>query len=143
MKKLAAIYERKGVLFVSASHQTQAGFWVDDEMVTVLTEPTLEEFGQAIVTALERSKNGVPTPPPTARLEKPLLKAANVSSWTTFMNLSKHVSVSSEDGSLKITPYLYLGRKGGFEPRPDAVHQPSLSASELGKLVSEMIVDEG
>ena len=141
MTKLASIYQRKNALLILALHRTQAGFWVDDELVTVLVEPTPDELGQAILAALGRSRDGVPTPPPTARLDKPLLKAANVSSWATFMNLSKLVGVAAEDGSLKITPYRNLGRKEGFEPNPDLVYQPQLSAVELGKLVSEMIVE--
>jgi hypothetical protein len=63
-----------------------------------------DELGRAIEQALARSQEGVPTPPPDARIDKPLLAAAGVRSWTTFMKLSKHVSVVSDGSLLKVTP---------------------------------------
>lgn len=39
MPKSASVYERKGVLYVSASHKTQAGFWVGDGDIAVLAAP--------------------------------------------------------------------------------------------------------
>jgi hypothetical protein len=139
MKKLAAIYERKGRLFVTASHQTKAGFWVDDEHVVCLNQPTHDELGRAIKMALDRSQNGVATPPPDARIEKPLLAAAGVGSWATFMKLSQHVSVFSDGGSLKVTPHRNLGSKGGFEPEPDLAAPSADSTSVLGQAVADLL----
>jgi hypothetical protein len=137
MKKLAAIYERKGALFVLASHRTEAGFWVDDEQVISLTQPTDDELGRAIEQALAHSKNGMPTPPPTARIDKPLLTAAGVGSWSTFMKLSRHVSVSIDDGAWKATPHRNLG-KGGFEPEAGFVIDRT-AAPQLGRLVMDLL----
>jgi hypothetical protein len=139
MKKLAAIYERKGGLFVIASHQTKAGFWVDDEHVVCLNQPTHDELGRAIKMALDRSQNGVATPPPDARIDKPLLAAAGVGSWATFMKLSQHVSVFSDGSSLKVTPHRNLGSKGGFEPEPDLAASSGDSTSALGQAVADLL----
>jgi len=139
MKKLAAIYERKGTLFVTASHQTKAGFWIDDDHVVCLRQPTHDELGCAIETALDRSQNGVPTPPPDARIDKPLLAAAGVGSWATFMKLSQHVSVVSDGISLKVTPHRNLGSKEGFEPEPDLEVPSADSPSDLGQIVAELL----
>jgi hypothetical protein len=140
MKKLAAIYERKGVLFVMAAHKTKAGFWIDDEQVVSLVGPTMEELGRVIEEALGRSRDGVPTPLPTVRLDKPLLKAAGVGSWATFMNLSRHVSISSDDGMLTATPYRNLGSKGGFGPEADAAVPTAASRPVLGQLVIDLLL---
>ena len=141
MEKLAAIYERKGTLFVTASHRTQAGFWVDDGQVERLDAPTDEEFGRAIETALARSSNGVPTPPPTVRLDEPLLLAAEVRSWATFMKLSKHVSVSLDGDTFKVTSHVNLGGKGGFEERSVIEAPASTSTSQLGETVAGLLAD--
>lgn len=135
MEKLAAIYERKGTVFVTPSHRTKAGFWIDDDVVVALVAPTPEELGRAIEDALERSQPGVPTPAPNARIDNPLLKAALVGSWGTFMKLSKHVSVSSDGGVMRLTPYRNLGSKGGFEPQASQPLQSRPSTPELGEAV--------
>ena len=139
MRKLAAIYERKGALFVTAAHRTIAGFWIDDERVETLDRPMPEDLGRAVEAALARSQDGVATPSPEARLDKPLLRAAGVSSWATFMKLSKHVSVSLVGDVLKITPYRNLGGKEGFEPQPDVAVAFPASASTLGAKLTEML----
>lgn len=139
MKKLAAVYERKGKLFVTASHQTKAGFWVEDEHVACLNQPTHDELGRAIEQALDRSQNGVPTPLPDTRIDKPLLAAAGVGSWATFMKLSQYVSVVSDGSSLKVTPHRNLGSKGGFEPEPDLAVLSAASTSALGRIVTNML----
>ena len=139
MRKLAAIYERKGALFVTAAHRTIAGFWIDDERVDTLDRPVPEDLGRAVEAALARSQDGVATPPPTARPDKPLLRAAGVSSWATFMKLSKHISVSLDGDVLNITPYRNLGGKEGFEPQPYVAVALPASASTLGTKLIEML----
>ncbi|MFM7378500.1 MAG: hypothetical protein ACKO1O_10310 [Erythrobacter sp.] len=139
MKRLAAVYERKGALFVIARHRTQAGFWIDDEQVDRLDRPTPEELGQAIEAALARSSKDVPTPPPTVRLDKPLLLAAKVSSWATFIKLSKHVSVSLDGDLFKIASHVNLGSKGGFEARPAITIPSSAPVSAVGERVAGLL----
>jgi hypothetical protein len=139
MKKLAAIYGRKGRLFVTASHKTKAGFWIDDEHVACLSQPSHDELGRAIEQALDLSQEGVSTPQPDARIDKPLLTAAGVGSWTTFMKLSKHVSVSSDGSLLKVTTSRNLGSKEGFEPEPDMAVPSATSVSALGQIVADLL----
>jgi hypothetical protein len=139
MEKLAAIYERKGALFVLAAHQTRAGFWIDDDIVISLRDPTTEELGRAISSALTRSRSGVPTPLPTVRTDQPILKAASVGSWATFMKSSKHVSVSKSDSGFKVTSYRNLGSREGFEPDADLELECETSLSDLGQIVADLM----
>lgn len=139
MRKSVEVYERKGTLFVSPSHRTQAGFWIGDEDVTALSEPTPDEVEAAVKSALIRSKDDVPTPPPTAKLGGSLLRAAGVSSWATFMNLSKLVAVHEQEGEWQITPHRNLGRKEGFEPCKDQEVTLACSAGGLGQAVLESL----
>jgi hypothetical protein len=139
MEKLASIYERKGALFVTAAHQTKAGFWIDDDRVVSLNQSTPEELGRAVEFALALSRSGVPTPPPAQRIDRPLLEAAGVGSWATFMKLSTLVSISMDGDVLKATPYRNLGGKGGFEPQPDIAIQPPISAAALGDTIMMLL----
>ena len=93
MSKLATIYQRKGLLFVVASHKTQAGFWVADTETQVVDSTDKDDLQRAIVSALARSREGVPTPARDANLTASLLDAAKVSSWSTFAKLAKCVDV--------------------------------------------------
>ena len=73
------------------------------------------------------------------RLDGPLLKAANVSSWKTFVQSAKHVGVCQSADSLEITPYKNLGAKEGFEPvASDAVQLP-LGSDQLGTVVIQAL----
>lgn len=119
MPKSVSIYERKGIVYVSASHQTQAGFWVDDEDVGVLSSPQPVDIVDAVRAALARSREGVPTPPPSADLSTPLLAAAGVASWNTFAKMAKYVGVRQDGDAVKVTPYKNLGGKDGFDPMQD------------------------
>jgi hypothetical protein len=139
----AAIYERKGTLFVLARHQTKAGFWIDDNDVVTLSGPSAEELGCAVKVALAGSQEGVPTPSPAARVSKPLLTAAGVGSWATFMKASKHVGVWSNEDALELTPYRSKGARGGFEQQPSVALPRELPALALGQVILEALSRAG
>ena len=135
MDKLVNIYLRKGKFFISALHKTEAGFWVADPEKTVLEGSDESSLQQAVVAALARSKNGVPTPPRGANIVGPLLTAANVSSWSTFSKLAKCVDVHLGNGELEITPYRNMGGTDGYEPISEKVLKLSEGSEGLGKAV--------
>lgn len=130
MPKSVSIYQRKGAVYVAASHQTQAGFWVDDEDVVTLVAPQPADVGHAVEAALARSREGAPTPPPSADLSAPLLAAAGVASWNTFTKTAKYVGVRQNGDTIKVTPYKNLGGKDGFDPMQDKA--TSLPSGNLG-----------
>jgi hypothetical protein len=138
-RKIASIQERRGAIFVSAEHQTQAGFWIGDDQIAILSNPAPQELASAIKHALERSQSGVPTPPPNVRLDGPLLKAAKVSSWKTFVQSAKHVEVCQSADGFKVTPYRNLGAKEGFEPRTTDAIQLPLDSDQLGAAVLQAL----
>jgi hypothetical protein len=133
MGKLANIYLRKGKFFVSALHKTEAGFWVADAEKTVLESSDESSLRKAVVLALSRSQNGVPTPSRDANIVGPLLAAANVSTWSTFAKLAKCVDVHLGNGELEITPYRNMGGSDGYEPISEKVLKLSEGSEELGK----------
>jgi hypothetical protein len=135
MGKLASIYFRKNTLFVSASHKTEAGFWVGDDENAVVEWGDESATRYAVIEALARSKNGVPTPEPDSDHTSTLLAAANVSSWSTFSKSAKCVDVYLGDGKLEVTPYKNKGGSGGFVPMTDRAVVIPEGSSDLGKAV--------
>lgn len=121
MLKGISIYQRAEKLYIGALHRTQAGFWITDDVVNTLTSPNCEELRVTVRATLERSRDGLPTPPRSSNFAAPLLAAANVSSWGAFARGAKHVDVFQEAESTKITSYRNAGTKRGFEPMQDRV----------------------
>ena len=135
MSKLASVYRRKGVLFVVASHKTEAGFWVGDAKIAVVESGDEGGILTAVAEALALSRNNVPTPPRDADLVGSLLATAGVSSWNTFAKLAKCVDVHLKDGRLEITPYRNMGGRNGFDPMTDRSVRLTEGSPDLGKAV--------
>jgi hypothetical protein len=135
MSKLAVIHRRKGALFVAASHKTEAGFWVEDTRTAVVESGDEDGIQTAVVEALARSQNGIPTPARDADLVGSLLSAAGVSSWSAFAKLARCVDVHLKDGRLEITPYRNKGGSDGFVPMTDRSVKLPEDSPELGKAV--------
>lgn len=135
MTRLAVIYLRKGALLVAASHKTEAGFWVEDTETTVVEAG--DEIGtqKAVVEALARSMQGVPTPERNADLVGSLLSAAGVASWSTFSKLAKCVDVHLQEGKFEITPYRNKGGSDGFVPMTDKAIELPEGSPDIGKAV--------
>ncbi|HKX79240.1 MAG TPA: hypothetical protein VJM34_12040 [Novosphingobium sp.] len=117
------------------SHQAQAGFWVDDADIVTLQEAVPAEVGKAVEGALARSREGVPTPPPSADLSAPLLAAAGVASWNTFIKTAKYVGARQNGEVIKVTPYKNLGSKDGFDPMQDKATLLPSGDTTLGNAV--------
>ena len=135
MSKLASIYQRKGSLFVSAYHKTEAGFWVANTETETVEPHDKVGLEKAIMNALARSREGVPTPARNANHTASLLDAAKVSSWSTFAKLAKSVDVFAKDGVFEITPYQNLGGSDGFEPMTGSVIHLADDAADVGSWV--------
>jgi hypothetical protein len=119
MTKSVSLYKRRDAIHVSASHKTQAGFWIDDDGVVTLVSPQPASVWDAVKSALALSREGVPTPRSSVDLTVPLLTAAGVASWSTFVKAAQYVGIRQDGDMIKITPYKNLGSKEGFAPIQD------------------------
>jgi hypothetical protein len=135
MSKLAGIYERKGKLFISAFHKTEAGFWVGADETAVVSIENINAISEAVTSVLADSKEGVPTPArdfdPTASL---LLKAG-VASWNTFAKSAKSVSVELDNGTFEIIPEKNKGSREGVVPMLDKAVKLYEGSGKLGEVV--------
>jgi hypothetical protein len=114
--RAATIYKRANALYLYPSSRTTAGVWIAiPPFVKVDTHTAASVKGEAILQAIEASKDGVPHPTNWNGLIDPLLELSGVKSWATFMKSAVCVSLHSDGARLKLIPNRNLGPKGGFE----------------------------
>lgn len=140
--KLATVYERKGRLIVQPSSKTTAGIWILQEPVlSTSADADAGEVGALVRQALESSQADVPHPTRWAGLVQPLLKAAGVRSYKTFVNGARGIDVYQEGETISFTPFRNLGHKEGFEPISEKeLESKSPGAAEIGRLVRQCLV---
>lgn len=119
MNKLVGIYERKGQLFISPYHKTEAGFWIGDEKTVTVDRNNVAAIADATFAALSESREGVPTPPRDFDPVASLLSASGVASFSTFAKTAKSIAVELIDGVIEITPDQNKGSREGFVPMMD------------------------
>lgn len=94
-----------------------------------------EAITEATRAALDKSRHGVPTPPPSEDLTAPMLEAANIKSWRTFVSRARVVDVCSSDGLATITPLKKVTAGGNYEPQPDKSRTCRVASAELGATI--------
>ncbi|WP_211831189.1 hypothetical protein [Kistimonas asteriae] len=145
MNKLVLIYERKGSLFLGANQQTTAGVWLDaGPYFTCSSSDEEATIGSLCLQALEHSKSGVPHPKTHSGMTKPLLLAAGVKSYRTFIKGTKMCMLSASD-KYEITPCRNGGSTGnekGFHEIAEKTQylQQASNVSQLGKAVIQALI---
>ena len=102
--KSAIIHERKNIFYIRASSRTTAGIWVDDgDCYVISIDSEYEEIGKYVRIALNNSHSGISHPTDWKAVNDPLLKAANMKSWSTFGKTAKCVIIEMEK-DIRINP---------------------------------------
>lgn len=138
-----SVYRRLDVYYVQASSKATTGIWVASGDIDVLPTSTLDsELGAAVARRLEHSFVGVPHPTDFKALTTPILKAANVRSYTAFARSAELVSITERDGPVTITPTKRDSPRGGYTSMPDrAVTVASTEIERLGSVVRELLAE--
>jgi hypothetical protein len=105
---------RGGKVFVPTTAQTEAGFYLATEPVSVTNESDSHAVEAAVVSAVERGNPVVPTPSRDDHKEYVLLKHAGVKSLSTFEKRARTWKLSKRGANFLIAPYR-PGRYGGAE----------------------------
>lgn len=144
MTRAAAVYLRHGRYLITASSETEAGFWYDTGLVETLPETAeAADLGAAVLRCLSGSKRGVPTPDfrSGGGSPHPILVAAGVGTDGAFMKGARHVGVEERDDAVMIMPSENRGTEG-FVGLPDrVVRTGGTGAGELGAAVRAAIRD--
>lgn len=114
----ATVYKRGDRLIVNREDTTTEGIPLSTDDVIVLDDTASDAtLGTAIVSVLSRARSGIKPVKPSdshVRLE-PLLEAAGVRSWTTFVRGLREASVFEDGGTILFRPSVNLGPKEGLE----------------------------
>jgi hypothetical protein len=132
--RCATAYLRQHVFFVHSLSKTTDGVWI-------FTEPCLGfdgsasdyDLGKAVADVLDYSKINVRHPTVWTGLFDPVLKLANVRSWSQFVRSATCAELAVEDDQYSIVPTTNLGPNDGFEPRAsETVRLRGASIEKLG-----------
>lgn len=139
--RLCNIDLRDGEYIVDSYSKTSDGFWVGTGACTRLPVDTAAgRLGAAVRDALDRSEQGVPTPPRDADLARPLLEALGLKIYSEYARGTRSVEVAATDSgdgeTVEVTPKANGGAKRGFTPIEEAVTSFAYDSPEqLGKEV--------
>lgn len=128
MRGAAALYLRRGRVFVAAFSETVDGFWIEAEPRFESDEFEAVEAATLLLEALKGSQLGVPAPPRDS-LGSALPALAGVKSFATFMRGVRSVDLSrSDEGTLTVTPMRNGGARDGFVPMTE--HETHLGSAD-------------
>ena len=122
--------------------KTIMGLWVLREpCISLPQDCTNEELGNAVLSSLKTSQQGVPHPDKSEfkSLAEPLLKAAGVKSWRAFSNGAEQISVDQNGEAISFTPMRNMGSKQGFvEHTKERINVTSDRAADVGEAVRKV-----
>lgn len=139
------MYRRRGVFIVERVDTTVDGIPFATADLTVLPLDTSpDKLGHTLVMTVDRARVGLPALKQDdweAQLT-PLLDAAGVSSWRTFVRGTREVAVFAESDWIDLLPTSNLGSTEGFEAREDlGVRKGRSDIRQLGAAVIGLLED--
>jgi hypothetical protein len=115
-RQLAEVGLRADSLEIVSWSKTEAGFWIPNDFVHVLASGCDDAtLGTVVLEALDKSAEGVQTPPPNDLRFSQLLNALGVRSRSEYYRRLKLVEVARGD-SIVLTPMDNRGIREGFVP---------------------------
>lgn len=141
--KSATVYNRKSKYIIHAVSNTAAGVGIAARPFLVLEEDTsAADLGEAVMNALESARQGVPHPTDWPSVLRPLLDAAQVKSWSTFVRDTCSCEILDDGSSIKIYPTRNMGAQEGFqsiEAKPSLLLPSKSTAESIGSAVREAL----
>lgn len=142
MQQVCDVYRSDRAFFVVSFSQTLDGIWVGNDVRQALAaDSAVAALGQAVLRALDASRQGQPPPADVGQPTRDLLRFIGAKSWTRFANTAQAAGVRRHGPSLTVTAY-ERGEHGAFLPRTDKeVTSPlkALTDAELGARVLEAL----
>jgi len=136
--KLCSAILRSDRVYTQAYGQTTAGVWVGRGPVFVSPISSTDEIANDIRNALAHSVRGIPHPAQDEwkDVQRPMLKAVGVRSWSTLAKGARSVGIESDDSIVTLTPSCNYEKQGGSDLPDQAITVP-LMDKELGKRLLE------
>jgi hypothetical protein len=132
------VYFRKGSIHVISISFTEFGVGVSvgPMFKTGTREP--REVGQAVVSALDASRRGIPQPSNIGPIQKELYRFTGAKSWSDLERTSAHASADRQGATVTVTRSKQ-GQGGGFEPVDDGIRCPGDDLGDIGRAVLEAL----
>lgn len=119
--RCAGVYLRGADIVVHSESQTRDGAWILAEPVTQLEAGCSDaSLGGQVRAALRASRTGIPHPKAWTGMVEPLLRAARVRSYKSFVDGAWYVTVDERAGGITLVPTRNRGAREGFAEDPDA-----------------------
>lgn len=136
-------YLRGAQIVVHSQSKTDAGVWIAcAPFLTLATDTSEQELGEAVLAALAGSKENVAHPNQSEWREivAPLLKAAKAKSWNAFARDTLSVSLRRRENTIVLTPMENRGPRNGFVEKQDwELSVAAGSAQEVGAKLREAL----
>lgn len=139
----AALYLRGTRIVVHSRSKTDVGVWVAcAPFITLTSDTSDQELGEAVLAAMAGSKENVPHPPQSEwrSVVTPLLKASGTRSWKVFAQGAVSVSLRQRENTMLLMPMENQGPKNGFAEKLGSELSVSAdSAQEVGAVLREAL----
>ncbi len=130
MKKSIQLFLRENQFFIHPLIITNSGAVFSEPVFVKEFSSEAKEYGQVILEALSYSKEG-DFPHANKNILKPLLKAAKVNSYSTFINGTKCIFIYSNTNSIFFLPAKNKGAKNGFNFLREKLIELPLEANDV------------
>lgn len=140
MMTTCSIYLRKGQVIVPTASQTDAGFYIELEPVTVADAVDADAVVCAVVAAMELGNPRIKTPERDAYLPPVVLPYAGVKSWKTFEKGAQTWSVDVEAKHIVIRPQR-THEEGGWVDDEDKLEYfpPDTPFEKIAQRVAQLV----
>jgi hypothetical protein len=141
VERIAAVWERKGRLYVTWSAPTTSGVWLQQGVEGPFDAAmSAEALGRQVLDALGQW-NGQRLPHPSddgwSLFDPPLWAASGVRSLRTF---GRKVDVSAKGGLIEVTEWVHdERRRDTFVPGSRSAELPSPTPAELGTAIHALL----
>ncbi|QQO21022.1 hypothetical protein JJB98_14395 [Bradyrhizobium diazoefficiens] len=134
------IYLRNRTVFIPTVAETDAGFYLDEDPVEVVSVTDTEALQHAVKQVIGRGNPKVPTPTRAAFPKPVVLKYARVKSWPAFERGCLYWTIVKKDG----VHHLIQGRKRadrGWEDDPERIESlpPGAGIDEVAQRVTSSV----
>jgi hypothetical protein len=137
----AAIYRLDEAFYVTSEDRTIDGIYIIGTASRVPIEADDDMLGLAVVSALDGSRDGVPTPGRDAPVGESLVLLSPCKTWRSFAKRATLVAVSRDGDDLQLERWRHMpGRSDAFAPQPGTLPQlvRASTPTAIGALVRHL-----
>jgi hypothetical protein len=135
------VYLRKGSVYVVSQSYTEYGIGVSVGPMFKADASNANEIGEAIVAALNASRENIPPPTDMKQIQKSLFQFTGAKNWADLLRTAAYVAVKRDGTRVTVVPHK-IGEQGAYVPDGPAVPTSGAGVAEIGNaVISVLTVD--